>query len=93
MHEGNGIYGSMGAIHGTMSRSDSGHMDGNAHVNGNGHGGAGLGLAGDEESWRRNGSTWGNDYGRPAGPDAGLEKELETVSSTRITTVRTKAND
>jgi len=79
MGEGNGMYGQMG-IHGDMSRNSSGAIDGNG--NGHGHGGAGLGLGGDEESWRRNGSGWGNDYGKPPGPASGMEKALETVSPT-----------
>jgi hypothetical protein len=77
MGEGNGIYGPMGG-HGDMSRSSSGPIDGN----GNGQGApAGLGFGGDEDSWRRSGPSWGNEYGKPAGPDAGVDKELETVSS------------
>lgn len=64
-------------MHVDMSRSDSGPID----ANGNGHGvSAGLGLGSDEESWRRNGQTWGNDYGRPAASVNGTEQELENVS-------------
>jgi len=83
MGDGNGMYGQMG-MHGDMSRGNSGAIDGsgNGHGHGNGHGGAGLGLGGDEESWRRNGTGWGNDYGKPAVPDAGVQKDLETVSPT-----------
>jgi hypothetical protein len=79
MGEGNGIYGQMG-MHGDMSRNSNGDIEGNG--NGHGHGGAGLGLGGDEESWRRNGAGWGNDYGKPAGTNTGMEKDLETVSIT-----------
>jgi hypothetical protein len=79
MGEGNGIYGQMG-MHGDMSRTSSGAIDGNGH--GHGHGGAGLGLGGDEESWRRNGAGWGGEYGKPAGTNTGMEKDLETVSIT-----------
>lgn len=81
MGDGNGMYGQMG-MHGDMSRGNSGAIDGNGngHGHGNGHGGAGLGLGGDEESWRRNGTGWGNDYGKSAVPDAGVQKDLETVS-------------
>jgi hypothetical protein len=81
MGEGNGIYGQMG-MHGDMSRNSSGAIEGNVNAHGLGHGGAGLGLGGDEDSWRRNGSSWGGEYGKPPGLDSGMEKELETVSFT-----------
>jgi len=77
IHEGNGVYGHMG-MQGDMSRSSSGPIDQNG--NSIGHGApAGLGLGGDEESWRRNGQGWGHDYGRPAALDIGTERDRENV--------------
>jgi hypothetical protein len=53
----------------------TGQGDMHRSTSGNGH------VSGDNGAdWKRSAPGWGSDYGRPAGNDVGVERELETVS-------------